>query len=412
MIFPQPFAVGQWERMLLFFWIKRKKSTFITHYSIDCVILVINILHAKIMNLHLYFLTLSLLACSYLQAQDEKGIEPEIGLKDYYADFFIIGVSVGPRNLLGPDSSLIIKEFASITAENVMKMGPIHPAEDQYNWQYADQLVEFAERHDLMMRGHTLCWHNQVGSWMFEDKNGETVSKEVLLQRLKDHIFQVAGRYKGKIYAWDVVNEVISDAPDEVYRNSKWYQICGEDFIFKAFEYAHEAAPDALLFYNDYSAIGERKRNKIIEMIRKMQAQNIPIHGMGIQGHWSVFGPDEAALRAALDAYAELGIAIQVTELDISVYPSESGRRQKRPDEDDTFTPEREQQQIDQYRMIFQVFRDYRELISGITFWNVTDRHSWLDNFPVRGRKNYPLLFDQDGKRKKAYDAVSGFSQE
>lgn len=364
------------------------------------------------MNIRYCFLALFLSMGSYIFAQKEGPSDAKIGLKDYYADYFTVGVSVGPRNLSGPNADLIVREFASITAENVMKMGPIHPTEDQYNWQYADQLIEFAEKNGLMMRGHTLCWHNQVGSWMFEDENGETVSKEVLLKRLKDHIFQVAGRYKGKIYAWDVVNEVISDAPDEFYRNSKWYQICGEDFIFKAFEYAHEAAPDALLFYNDYSAIGERKRNKIIEMIRKMQTNGIPIHGMGIQGHWSVFGPDEAALRAALDAYAELGIAIQVTELDISVYPSESGRRQKRPDEDDSFTPEREQKQIEQYRMIFQVFRDYRDLISGITFWNVTDRHSWLDNFPVRGRKNYPLLFDQEGKRKKAYDAVTGFSQE
>ncbi|PHN01623.1 endo-1,4-beta-xylanase [Flavilitoribacter nigricans] len=331
------------------------------------------------------------------------------GLKDYYADYFTMGVSVGPRNFSGPDSALIVNEFASITAENIMKMGPIHPTEDRYNWEYAYQLIDFAETHNLKVRGHTLCWHNQVGDWMFEDERGETVSKTVLLQRLKDHIFQVAGRYRGKIYAWDVVNEAISDAPDEFYRNSKWYQICGEDFIFKAFEYAHEAAPDALLFYNDYSAIGARKRNKIIELIKKLQAAGIPIHGMGIQGHWSVHGPDEAELRAALSAYAELGLEVQITELDLSVYPSESGRRSKRSDEDDSFTAEREQQQIDQYRMIFGVFRDFKDVISAVTFWNVSDRHSWLDNFPVRGRKNYPLLFDQERQRKPAYRAVVDF---
>lgn len=362
------------------------------------------------MNMRFRLSSLILLAGISLPAQESAENHP--GLKDYYRDYFTVGVSVGPRNFLGPDSTLIIREFAGITAENIMKMGPIHPAADQYNWQFADQMLDFAERHHLMVRGHTLCWHNQVGDWMFEDEQGETVSKEVLLQRLKEHIFAVAGRYKGRIYAWDVVNEAISDAPDEFYRNSKWYQICGEDFIFKAFEYAHEAAPEALLFYNDYSAIGERKRSKIIELIRKLQARDIPIHGVGIQGHWSVFGPTEADLRAALDAYAALGVTVQVTELDVSVYPSESGRRSKRPDEDDTFTPEREQQQIEQYRMIFDVFRDYREVISAVTFWNVTDRHSWLDNFPVRGRKNYPLLFDQEGKRKQAYDAVIEFSQE
>lgn len=350
-----------------------------------------------------------LFSITYAFAQSEAPLTTLKGLKDYYADYFTLGVSVGPRNFKGPDSALIVREFAGITPENIMKMGPIHPEKDQFNWQYADQLIEFADQHGLKVRGHTLCWHNQVGSWMFEDENGETVSKEVLLERLKDHIFEVAGRYQGKIYAWDVVNEAISDAPDEFYRNSKWYQICGEDFIFKAFEYAHEAAPDALLFYNDYSAIGERKRNKIIELLKKLQAADIPIHGMGIQGHWNIFSPTETELRAALDAYAALGLEVQLTELDVSVYPSESGRRSKGADEDDTFTPELEQQQIDQYRMIFQVFRDYRETISAVTFWNVSDRHSWLDNFPVRGRKNYPLLFDQERKRKKAYEAVTTF---
>lgn len=365
----------------------------------------LNILQTEIMNKHRWILILffPLINTFTVQSQTVKG------LKEHYTDYFTVGTSVGPRNFTGPDSALIVTEFAGITAENIMKPGPIHPEEDRYHWEYADQLIEFAEKHDLKVRGHTLCWHNQVGDWMFEDEEGGTVSKEVLLQRLKDHIFAVAGRYRGKIYAWDVVNEAISDSPDEFYRNSKWYQICGEDFIIKAFEYAHEAAPDALLFYNDYSAIGARKRNKIIELIKKLQAADIPIHGMGIQGHWSVYGPSEEDLRAALDAYSELGLEIQVTELDLSVYPPESGRRSKRPDEDDTFTPELEQKQIDQYRMIFRVFRDYREVISAVTFWNVSDRHSWLDNFPVRGRKNYPLLFDQERGRKKAYQAVIDF---
>ncbi|MEZ4988987.1 MAG: endo-1,4-beta-xylanase [Saprospiraceae bacterium] len=329
------------------------------------------------------------------------------GLKDYYQDYFPIGVSVGPYNFNGSDSLIIINEFASITAENIMKMGPIHPEPDEYNWQYSDQMMAFAKRHGLKVRGHTLCWHNQTGRWLFEDAEGQEVSKEVLLNRLKEHIFSVAGRYKDQVYAWDVVNEVISDNQDEFLRQSKWYQICGEEFIYKAFEYAHDAAPNAILFYNDYSATNPVKRDKIVRLIKGMQERGIPIHGMGMQGHWSISHPSEKEIRDAIQAYADLGLQVQITELDISVYAPND--REKKPDASYEFTPEQEQKQIDQYRMIFNVFRDFKNVISGVTFWNVSDRHSWLDNFPVRGRKNYPLLFDEEGKRKKAYSAVTGF---
>lgn len=334
---------------------------------------------------------------------------PEKGLKAYYQDYFPIGVSVGPYNFNSADSSLIITEFASITAENIMKMGPIHPEPDEYNWQSADEMMAFAERHGLMVRGHTLCWHNQTGRWLFEDGEGQDVSKEVLLDRLKAHIFSVAGRYKDRIYAWDVVNEVISDKPDEFLRPSKWYQICGDEYIYKAFEYAHQAAPEALLFYNDYSATNPLKRDKIVRLIRRIQERGVPIHGMGMQGHWNINGPSEKDIRDAIEAYAALGLQVQITELDLSVYPSGNGRGEKREDETYDFTPEQEQKQMVQYRKIFEIFREYKEVITGVTFWNVTDRHSWLDNFPVRGRKNYPLLFDAEGKRKKAYGVVVDF---
>ncbi len=335
--------------------------------------------------------------------------QSEKGLKDYYTGYFPIGVAVAPSSFTGPDSALIAREFNSLTAENIMKMGPIHPEEGRYNWEWADRMIGFAEAHGMKVRGHTLCWHNQAPGWMFIDKNGEPASKELLLERLKEHIFAVAGRYEGKIYAWDVVNEVISDSPEEFYRNSQWYEICGEDYIFKAFEYAHEAAPDALLFYNDYNAVQPDKRDKIVKLLRMLIDRGAPVHGMGIQGHWSVFGPSEKDIRDAIEAYSSLGLQVQVTELDVSIYPPESGRRAKRPDEPEGFTPELEQKQMEQYRMFFKVFRDYKEAITGVTFWNVSDHHSWLDNFPVRGRKNYPLLFDQDRERKKAYEGVVDF---
>ena len=171
------------------------------------------------------------------------------GLKDYYANYFPIGVAVSPRALKTDEATLIIRQFNSLTPENAMKMGPIHPKENEYYWKDADSIVAFAQRNGMRVRGHNLCWHNQTPSWLFVDEKGDTVSKAVLLQRLKAHITTVVNRYKGKVYAWDVVNEAISDKPDEYLRPSPWLKICGEEYIAKAFEYAHEADPNAVLFY-------------------------------------------------------------------------------------------------------------------------------------------------------------------
>lgn len=332
------------------------------------------------------------------------------GLKDYYADYFSIGVAVSPRALKTEEAELIKREFNSITPENAMKMGPIHPKEDQYFWTDADSIVAFAERNQMKIRGHTLCWHSQAPSWMFIDAKGDTVSKDVLLQRLKDHITTVVSRYKGKIYAWDVVNEVISDKPDEIYRRSAWYKICGEEFIEKAFRYAHEADPRAILFYNDYNEIDPVKRTKIIGLINKLKAAGVPVHGVGLQGHWAINEPSATQLDQTLSDFSGTGLVLQVTELDISVYPKEHSARTSKPEDSKTdFTTEKEQKQRDVYRTCFELFRKYKKQVTGVTFWNISDRHSWLDNFPVRGRKDYPLLFDQDLKRKKVYEDVVRF---
>lgn len=329
------------------------------------------------------------------------------GLKDYFKKYFTVGVAVSPYSLKSADAALILKNFNSITPENAMKMGPIHPAEDRYNWRDADSIVDFAVRNHIKIRGHNLCWHNQAPSWIFTDAKGDTVSKEVLLQRLRDHIHTVVGRYKGKIYAWDVVNEAVSDKPGEYLRSSAWLRICGEDFIAKAFEYAHEADPKALLFYNDYNEISPAKRAKIIRLLKSLQAAGVPINGVGLQSHWAINEPTAGQLDSTLHDFAQLGLQMQITEMDISVYPKEHNARPKKPgDENTAFTPEKEQAQIEQYTSCFRLFEKYRKHISSVTFWNVSDRYSWLDNFPVRGRKDYPLLFDQQLKPKKAYWAI------
>ncbi|WP_256007034.1 endo-1,4-beta-xylanase [Pedobacter deserti] len=330
------------------------------------------------------------------------------GLKDYYKAYFPIGVAVTPRQLQNPDErKLILKEFNSVTAENAMKMEPIHPEENRYDWRGADAIVDFAAANGLKVRGHTLCWHSQAPDWMFRDDKGERVGKEVLLERLKAHIYTVVKRYKGKIYAWDVVNEAISDNPNEFLRNSVWYQICGEDFIFKAFQYAHEADPAAVLFYNDYNAEHPEKRQRIYKLLKKLIDAKVPIHAVGLQGHWSVAGPSEETIKAALDQYSALGLKVQITELDVSVYPD--GGRKTEGAASSGFTRELQKKQEEQYGTFFRVFRQYRGVLTGVTFWNLSDRHSWLDNFPVRGRKNYPLLFDKDLQPKGAYWNVVRF---
>lgn len=346
------------------------------------------------------------------QHPDEPLESTEQGLKDYYSDYFTMGVAVAPASIKGASAQLIKKEFSSITPENVMKMGPIHPEEDRFFWDDADVLATFAQENNLKMRGHALVWHQQAGNWIFRTDHGEKPNKEELLKRMKTHINTVVPRYKETIYAWDVVNEAISDDPDEFLRNSPWYEIAGEDFITKAFEYAREADPDAKLFYNDYNAVTPEKRDRIYKLLKMLIDTNVPIDGMGIQGHWSIYGPSEQELREALDMYASLGLEIQITELDVSIYPWEKERRKIRPDETDAFTPELEQRQLETYEMFFRVFRDYKDVLTGVTFWNVSDKYSWLDFYPVEGRKNYPLLFDQDFNRKKAYKHVIDFKDQ
>ncbi len=332
------------------------------------------------------------------------------GLKDYYKNYFPIGVAVNPRMLEpGANADFITAQFNSLTAENAMKMGPIHPEENRYNWEPADKIVDFAVKNGLRMRGHTLCWHSQTPGWFFIDSTGKDVGKEVLLARLKRHIYDVAGRYKGKVYAWDVVNEAVPDGGSDLYRKSKFFDIIGEEYIEKAFQYAHEADPEALLFYNDYNTESASKRERIYQLIRKLKEKGVPIHGVGLQGHWSLYEPTAAELETSIARFAELGLQVQITELDVSVYAKEHERRERRPTDTDIFTPEMEARQAAHYQMLFEVFRKHKDKISSVTFWNLSDKASWLDNFPVQGRKDYPLLFDQNNQPKKAFHAVTRF---
>src|SRR6201996_7101793 len=295
---------------------------------------------------------------------------PNKGLKDYFKNYFPIGVAVNIAALHGADSALIVKEFNSVTPENDMKMGPIHPSEDTYNWKNADAIVDFATSHHIKIRGHNLCWHNQEAQWMFKGPDGQPVSKELLLQRLKDHIFTVVKHYKGKIYAWDVVNEAIDDSNDttQVYRKSNWYNTFGgPEFIAAAFRFAHEADPDAKLYYNDYNSEHPVKREKIFKLLKYLVDNHVPIDGVGFQAHWKLNDPSPEELRKALDEVISLGLKVHFTELDITIrlpqprpVPGAAPAAVTLPAADEGYTPEAEAKQIAQYKMAFDIFREYR----------------------------------------------------
>lgn len=342
-------------------------------------------------------------SCSGTGSKTAGEIDSTLGLKDFYKDYFDIGAAIGPGNTEGEDAEFLKNHFNSITAENVMKPGPIHPEENRYAWENADKIVDFAVANGMKVRGHTLCWHTQAAEWMFTDSEGNQASKELALARLKDHIITVVSRYKGKVYAWDVLNEVIvdSDTAENMYRQTQWYTICGEEYIAKIFQWAHEADPDALLVYNDYNTENPGKRDRIYTMLKKLLDEGVPVHAVGLQGHWNIGDPTEENLRATIDKFSSLGLKIQITELDVSIYTG-------RADTLNTgFTPEREQKQIDLYKMAFNVFRENKDVINSVTFWNLSDRRSWRDR---RGPgKCYPLLFDDNMQPKKVFWEVVKF---
>ena len=249
----------------------------------------------KSRNISLLTLLLLLLCSANVNAQGPRFGQPEMpgGMKDSYKDYFSIGVAVNQRNVSNPDQiALIKKEFNSITAENDMKPGEIHPKEGVWNWERADKIANFCRENGIKLRGHCLCWHSQFADWMFTDKKGKPVKKEVFYERLREHIHTVVNRYKDIVYAWDVVNEAMADdgrswpgREQSPYRQSRHFQLCGDEFIAKAFQFAREADPNALLFYNDYSCVDEGKRERIYNMVKKMKDAGVPIDGIGMQGH-------------------------------------------------------------------------------------------------------------------------------
>lgn len=359
-----------------------------------------------------------LLIISLLLPITLTGRQDKPTLKDAFKDSFLVGVAINRKQSSEQDArgvSIITSQFNSVTAENVLKWESVHPQLGKYDFEGPDRFVAFGEKYHMFIIGHTLVWHNQTPSWVFQDDHGGPVDRDTLLARMRDHIQTVVGRYKGRINGWDVVNEALNE--DGTLRQSNWLKIIGEDYIAKAFEFARQADPKAQLYYNDYSLENEPKRKGAIELIKKLKAQGIPIAAVGLQGHDKLDWPTVEQQDATIADFGKLGIKVAITELDIDVLPPASQNRgaditlnvqlQAQLNPYSKGLPESVQQQLTKrYAELFSVFQKHRAVVDRVTFWGVTDQDSWLNNWPVRGRTSYPLLFDRNGQTKPAFDAV------
>ena len=333
------------------------------------------------------------------------------GLKDAYKDYFTIGVAVNKTNISDPAQIEIIKkQFNSVTAENAWKPGEIHPKEGVWNFGLADSIANFCRENGIKMRGHCLCWHSQFADWMFTDKKGKPVKKEVFYERLRDHIHTVVNRYKDVVYAWDVVNEAMADdgrswpgREASPYRQSRHFQLCGDEFIAKAFEFAREADPTGVLIYNDYSTVDPGKRERIFNMVKKMKDAGVPIDGIGMQGHYNIYFPEEEQLEKAINRFKEIVNIIHITELDLRTNTESGGQLMFSRGEAKPQPGYMQTLQEDQYARLFKVFRKHKDVIKNVTFWNLSDKDSWL------GTNNHPLPFDENFKAKRSLQIIREF---
>jgi endo-1,4-beta-xylanase len=344
--------------------------------------------------------------------------DPETTLREVLRERFLLGAALNDAQIAGQDPSaleLVRRHFSTISPENVLKWEVVHPQPDRFEFAAADQYVALGAKYGLFVVGHVLVWHQQTPSWVFEGAPGTVADRKALLSRLRVHIQTVVGRYRGRVRAWDVVNEAFED--DGTWRKTPWYVTLGEDYVSMAFKFAHEADPDAQLYYNDYNLWKPAKREAAIRLVRSLSERGIRIDGIGEQGHWLLDGPALEEIEVAIVDLAKVGRQIIITELDIDPLPRPeelvgadvSKRIELTPDLDPYADglPEGMQERLAQrYADIFDVFVKHRA-VSRVTFWGVTDADTWLNNWPVQGRTNHPLLWDRRGRPKPAFDAVA-----
>ena len=337
----------------------------------------------------------------------------EVTIKEAYKNKFYIGTAMSKtqiEDVKSIETSLIAKEFNSITAENIMKSMFLHPEEDVFNFETSDKYVDFGVKNNMFVHGHTLIWHSQLAPWFRakEDSLEMTIA-------MRNHIKTIVSHYKGKINSWDVVNEALNE--DGTLRKSVFFNTIGEDYLAMSFKLASETDPNVDLYYNDYNLTNTEKRQGAIRLIKKIQDQGVKIDGVGMQGHWHLDRPSLEVIEQSILDYADLGIKVAITELDISVLPdpwglqgAEISQRFENNDKMNPYAktlPDSVQIKLaNRYKDIFKLFLKHQDKISRVTFWGISDKQTWLNNFPIKGRTNYPLLFDRELKPKKAFHSL------
>jgi endo-1,4-beta-xylanase len=376
----------------------------------------------------LFYLTASLLAASMLAAvsaagrQETKEPWDVPPLKDAYKRKFLIGTALDfPPATEKPntDVAIAMRHFSAFTCSNSMKPDATEPEEGKFTFERGDRMVEAAHKCGATPIGHCLVWHSQTPRWFFQGPDGGLPSRGEALKRMRNHIAGVVGHFKGKVKQWDVVNEALSDAPNEYLRPTPWLRAIGEDYIAEAFRAAHAADPKAILVYNDYNIERSYKRPKAVKLLKSLLDQNVPINAVGLQCHWRMGTVDLADVEESIKEYGALGLKVMVTELDLGVLPTkyqgaDVGFRQQMTEEQravmNPYTAglpdDVAQKQAEVYRQAFEMFLRHRNVISRVTFWGTYDAVSWLNFFPIRGRTDYPLLFDRQGNPKPAFTAV------
>ena len=362
-------------------------------------------------NLFLLLSVVSVIAACSGSKKTASSSSGEPTLKEAYKNDFMIGAALSAEQIEEKEpnaATLVPQQFNAVTPENIMKAEIIHPEWGRYNFDLADKIAEYGKKHNIKVNGHTLIWHSQLPAYARNIKDVDSFKTF-----FNDHITTIAGRYNGKIDSWDVVNEALEE--DGTMRKSVFLNKLGENFVTEAFRLAQKAAPNTELYYNDYNIEQPKKRAGTVTLIKKIQEAGVRIDGVGIQGHWHVGRVPFKEIEESILEYSALGMKVMFTELDIEVLPRNfqgadvSQRVASNPELNPYVNglPDSVQQQLAlDYENLFKLFLKHKDKITRVTFWGVNDGQSWLNGWPVRGRTNYPLLFDRQYKPKPAYYKV------
>lgn len=367
-------------------------------------------------SLFIFALLMFSASCSRKLNDNSNQQEPQISLSEAYKNNFFIGAAISEDQILEKDNrslSIVRNQYNTITPENAMKWMFLQPSPNKFEFDIADKYVEFGLNNNMHIVGHTLVWHSQLADFM-----KEITDKTIMSNYVNNHINTIVKRYKGKIDTWDVVNEALNE--DGTLRESIFLKTLGENYIVDAFKLAEKVDSNAELAYNDYNLCNPKKREGAIRLIKNLQKENAKINAVGIQAHWKLNTPSIDEIEKSIIAYEGLGVKVMFTELDISVLPNPwevvgAGVEQNFDKfiGDPKMNPYPEilpdsmlQKQAKRYEDIFKLFLKHEDKISRITFWGVTDKTSWLNDWPIKGRTNYPLLFDRNYQSKKAYQSI------